>query len=92
MTVSTGVSNCIVLYLHLKDMSYCKYAINYSNHRNIRYFRKRSFISLASDLLVMNVLILFDNTGNNLTTIIIHFSFIITLILHFIAKCFIFLF
>jgi len=46
--VSTGVQNCIVLYLHLKIMSYCQYAINYSNHKNIRYLKKRSFISLPS--------------------------------------------
>jgi hypothetical protein len=37
--VSTGVLNCIVLYLHLKIMSYCQYAIKYSNHKNIRYLK-----------------------------------------------------
>jgi len=93
MIVSTGVLNCIVLYLHLKIMSYCQYAINYSNHKNIRYLKNRSFISLHSDLLVMTFyLYLSENIGNNHTTIIIDFSFFITLILHFIAECFIILF
>lgn len=54
VAVSTDVLNCIVLYLHLTIMSCCKYAINYSNKtKNIRYFSKRSFISLRSDLLVI---------------------------------------
>ena len=43
--VSTGVLNCIVLYLHLKIMSYCQYAINYSNHKNIRYKKMQFYFT-----------------------------------------------
>jgi hypothetical protein len=33
--VSTAVLNCIVMYLHLMIVSYCKYAINYFSETKI---------------------------------------------------------